>query len=332
MTQPTPLISFITVNYNQTELTLELIESIYQHTDVSFEIIVVDNHSKLSPKSKINRIYPDVRVIVSGVNRGFAGGNNLGVEISKGQFLFFINNDAVITKGSINAILSAFDEPSIGVVSPLICYYPTSAQEVEDDIIQYAGATNVNPFTGRNTILGEKQLNRSQYYQSKPTFYAHGAAMMVKRPVLEKAGLMSEHFFLYYEELDWCERIRKAGYTILCEPKATIYHKESVSVGQTNPLKTYYLTRNRILFMAKNRSRMEYLCFVLFLFLVTVPKNVLTYCLKRDWTHLSAFLRGVKWNFDNNEAHKIALGEPIKRTNPLKNELVGASLNLSTTS
>jgi len=77
MTQPKPLVSFITVNYNQTELTLELIESIYQHTDVSFEIIVVDNHSKLSPKSKIDRIYPDVRVIVSGVNRGFAGGNNL---------------------------------------------------------------------------------------------------------------------------------------------------------------------------------------------------------------------------------------------------------------
>jgi len=230
---------------------------------------------------------------------------------------------------SINAILSAFDEPSIGVVSPLICYYPTSAQEVEDDIIQYAGATNVNPLTGRNTILGEKQPNRSQYYQSKPTFYAHGAAMMVKRSVLENAGLMSENFFLYYEELDWCERIRNAGYTILFEPKATIYHKESVSVGKTNPLKTYYLTRNRVLFMAKNRSRMEYLCFVLFLFLVTIPKNVLVYCLNRDWAHLSAFVRAIKWNFTNNEEHKLALEEPIKRTVPLKNELVVAPLRIS---
>ncbi|MFK7984372.1 MAG: glycosyltransferase family 2 protein [Saprospiraceae bacterium] len=306
MAQQTPLVSFITVNYNQTELTLELIESIYQYTDVPFEIIVVDNASKACPKSKINRIYPDVRVIVSGVNRGFAGGNNLGVEISKGQFLFFINNDAVITQGSINAILSAFDNPSIGVVSPLICYYPTSAQEVEVDVIQYAGATNVNPFTGRNTILGEKQLDQSQYYQSKPTFYAHGAAMMVKREVLEKAGLMSEFYFLYYEELDWCERIRKAGYTILFAPTAKIYHKESISVGKTNPLKTYYLTRNRILFMAKNRSKLEYLVFTLFLFLLTIPKNSLMYCLKGEWQHLAAFWRAIKWNFISNPAHNAA--------------------------
>lgn len=312
MAQQLPLVSFITVNYNQTELTLELIESIYQYTDVSFEIIVVDNHSKISPKSKISRIYPDVRVIVSGVNRGFAGGNNLGVEISKGQFLFFINNDAVITKGSINAILSAFYNPSIGVVSPLICYYPTSAQEVEADVIQYAGATNVNPFTGRNAIIGEKQLDQRQYHQSKPTFYAHGAAMMVKRRILEQVGLMSEFYFLYYEELDWCERIRKAGYTILIEPKAKIYHKESISVGKGNPLKTYYLTRNRILFMAKNRSKQEYFAFTLFLFLLTIPKNTLMYCLKGEWKHLAAFWRGIKWNFTNNSERKAAKEAPIK--------------------
>ena len=306
MAQHIPLISFITVNYNQTELTLELIESIYQYTNVPFEIIVVDNHSKISPKSKISRIYPDVRIIVSGVNRGFAGGNNLGVEVSKGQFLFFINNDAVITEGSINAILSTFDDPSIGVVSPLICYYPTSAQEVEVDMIQYAGATNVNPFTGRNTIIGEKQLDQSQYYQSKPTFYAHGAAMMVKREVLERVGLMSEFYFLYYEELDWCERIRKAGYTIVFTPTAKIYHKESVSVGKTNPLKTYYLTRNRILFMAKNRSQLEYLVFTLFLFLLTIPKNSMMYCLKGEWQHLAAFWRAIKWNFLRNSERKAA--------------------------
>jgi len=322
MSQQTPVVSFITVNYNQTELTLELIESIYKYTKIPFEIIVVDNASKVSPKSKINRIYPDVRVIVSGVNRGFAGGNNLGVEVSSGQFLFFINNDAVITEGAINAILSSFDDPTIGVVSPLICYYPTSAQEVEGDVIQYAGATNVNPFTGRNVIIGDKQLNQSQYYQSKPTFYAHGAAMMVKREVLEKAGMMSEFYFLYYEELDWCERIRKAGYTILFQPKAIIYHKESVSVGKTSTLKTYYITRNRILFMAKNRSKMEYFMFTLFLFLVMIPKNTLVYSIKGQWTHLSTFWKAIKWNYTNNSERKAAMQAPILRPDVLNPLLI----------
>ncbi|MEM1124834.1 MAG: glycosyltransferase family 2 protein, partial [Bacteroidota bacterium] len=271
---------------------------------------------------------PDVKVIVSGVNRGFAGGNNLGVEVSKGQFLFFINNDAVITEGAVNTMIADFNNPFVGMVSPLICYYPMASQDIGADIIQYAGATNVHPLTGRNAIIGEKRRNQSQYYQSKPTFYAHGAAMMVKRKVLETVGLMSEQFFLYYEELDWCERTRKAGYTILFEPNAMIYHKESVSVGASNPMKTYYLNRNRILFMAKNRSRLAYWGFVLYLFLIAIPKNVLTFGLKREWAHLSAFLRAVRWNFTKNEQRKLALGEPVKRAAPLGKEPVVTPLNL----
>ncbi|MEM6321404.1 MAG: glycosyltransferase family 2 protein [Bacteroidota bacterium] len=303
MTQP--LISFITVNYNQTQLTLELIESIYAYTKVPFEIIVVDNDSRESPKDIIVGKYPSVNVIVSGVNRGFAGGNNLGVASSNGQFLFFINNDAVLTEGAIEQLLASLDNPSVGVVSPLICYYPDDSQAA--DVIQYAGATNVHPITGRNTIIGERQANRSQYYQSKPTFYAHGAAMLVKRSVLEKVGMMSEFFFLYYEELDWCEQIRRAGYTILLEPNATVYHKESISVGKGNPLKTYYLTRNRILFMARNRTAGQYLLFSLFLFFVTLPKNIVSYLVKGDWAHLAAFCKGIWWNYRPNPERKTAV-------------------------
>ena len=306
------LVSFITVNYNQLELTLELIASIYEYADVPFEIIVVDNHSNISPKSTIERIYPNVRVIVSGVNRGFAGGNNLGIKISKGDFLFFINNDAVLTKGAVKKILNSFQNaPTVGVVSPLICYYPQSIQQSED-VIQYAGATNVNPFTGRNTIMGEGKKNRGQYRQSKPTFYAHGAAMVVKRAIMEKVGLMSEFYFLYYEELDWCERVRKAGYTILFEPNAKIYHKESISVGKSNPLKTYYLTRNRILFMAKNRSKEQFLLFTLFLFFITIPKNTLAYLLKGQIAHLKAFWKAVYWNFSPSSTKN----DIVRRLNP----------------
>lgn len=292
-----PIISFITVNYNQTELTVELIDSIYQYAPPPFEIIVIDNHSKIPPTQIIGRNYPDVRVIVSGVNRGFAGGNNLGVKVCNGQFLFFINNDAVLTEGAIETILATFDGTSVGMVSPLICYYPSDAQLGRADVIQYAGATNVNPFTGRNTIIGEKQLDQGQYYQLKPTFYAHGAAMILPKKIIEAVGLMSENYFLYYEELDWCERIRKAGYQILFQPKAKIYHKESVSVGKYSPMKTYYLTRNRILFMSKNRTRFEFFIFTLFLFGITLPFNGFKFLIKREWKHLSAFWNGISWNY-----------------------------------
>jgi GT2 family glycosyltransferase len=319
MAQTIPLVTFITVNYNQTQLTLELIASIYQYVEVPFEIIVVDNHSKISPQSEIDRIYPDVRVIVSGVNRGFAGGNNLGIKISKGQFLFFINNDAVLTKGAVSTILASFNEPSIGVVSPLICYYPTAAQQAQPDIIQYAGATDVNPYTGRNTILGDNQIDLGQYNQAKPTFYAHGAAMVIKRAVLEEVGMMSEYYFLYYEELDWCERIRRAGYTILFQPSAKVYHKESVSVGKTNPMKTYYLNRNRILFLSKNRTKMQFLLFSFFFLGISLPWNALKFILKGEWKHLKAFWQAICWNYlPNKERKKILETKELKCSSVLK--------------
>jgi len=296
MKKVVPLVSFITVNYNQTGSTLELIASIYRHVTCTFEIIVVDNHSKISPLKEINRTYPEVKVIVSGVNRGFAGGNNLGLSISKGRFLFFINNDAVLTKGAVVQLLSSFENPNIGAVSPMICYFPTLVGEGKD-IIQYAGATQVNSFTGRNVILGEGQIDQGQYRRSKSTFYTHGAAMMVSRSVIDKVGSMSESYFLYYEELDWCERIRRAGYTILFQPAAKIYHKESVSVGKFSPMKTYYLTRNRILFMSKNKEVGEFIVFSLFLFFIVMPWKTLKYIFKREGAQLSAFYRAILWNY-----------------------------------
>ena len=126
------------------------------------------------------------------------------------------------------------------------------------------------------------------------------------------------------QELDWCERIRNAGYTILFEPKATIYHKESVSVGQMSTLKTYYITRNRILFMAKNRSKLEYFIFTLFLFFVMIPKNVLMYMLKRQWAHLSVFWKAIKWNYTSNSERKAAMQAPVKRSDALIPPLVKA--------
>ena len=285
------------------ELTLELIESIYQHAITPFEIIVVDNDSTINPKETINRIYPDVKVIVSGVNRGFAGGNNIGVRACRGDYLFFINNDAVLTKDALQTMLCTFQQhPKVGIVCPLICYYPSEDSSV--DIIQYAGATNVHPFTGRNTILGEGEIDQRQYHQSKPTFYAHGAAMLVPRAILQEVGMMSEAYFLYYEELDWCERIRKAGFNIIFEPHAKIYHKESVSVGPNNPLKTYYLIRNRILFMAMNRRKEAFLFFTLFLLFIIIPKNLLVYLVKGQTAHLKAFCEAIVWHLKGERSPK----------------------------
>lgn len=289
-----PLISIITVNFNQPEVTLELLESLKESAYKNYEVIVVDNGSTVNPEETLKNRFPEVHYIRSGENLGFAGGNNLGIKKAKGDFLFFINNDTEITPSLFEELLNSFGEnQAIGVVSPKIKYFynPT--------LIQYAGYTPVSSFTGRNMAIGQREEDLGQHDQVCYTSYAHGAAMMVKREVIDQVGGIPEEYFLCYEELDWCAKISAAGYKILYQPKAIIFHKESVSMGSTSPLRLYYMTRNRILFMRRNFSKRDFMVFLLFFSVVSAPKASLLYLLKGQFEHFRAYCKAISWNMKN---------------------------------
>lgn len=284
------------MNYNGLSDTVELLNSIRKFAYPNLEIFVVDNASKENPEKYIATHFPEVIFIRSEKNLGFAGGNNLAVAKAAGEYLFFINNDTEITAGCIERLVLMFDKrPKLGVVSPMLCYFNESDKQ-NGDLIQYAGMTAVNPITARNKIIGEKVRDHGQFNLSSPTSYAHGAAMMVKREVIEAVGTMYENFFLYYEELDWCERIRKAGYEIFIEPNARVYHKESASVGEASTLKTYYMNRNRILFMRRNFSKKKLIAFSAFMACATIPKNLYGFFITGRFNHIAAFTKAVRWN------------------------------------
>lgn len=307
------LVSIITVNYNDLGVTCELLDSIRRINYSDIEIIVIDNASRKNPKIYLNQLYPEVKVIVSKENLGFAGGNNLGVKAAKGEFLFFVNSDAELTEGAIETLLALFkDIPNLGIVSPLLCYYNENPA-IQPDIIQYAGSTPVHPMTARNKTIGELEEDKGQYHTARPTAYVHGAAMMIPRYVIEAAGMMSEKFFLYYEELDWTEKVRRAGYDIYIEPRAKIYHKESISIGKMSTLKTYYINRNRILFMRRNKTAKDLFAFILFLIFATIPKNALLFIVKGQFDHLTAFLKGIWWNVQHRNAN-IKPSPPSKKS------------------
>lgn len=140
------------------------------------------------------------------------------------------------------------------------------------------------------------EKDRGQHEIQKETDLAHGAAMMVPRSVIDKVGMMPEFFFLYYEEVDWCESIKRAGYKVFFVPASKVYHKESMSVGKKSTLKTYYMTRNRLLFMRRNTSGAKKLTWIFFFLLFSLPKNALTYLMKREIDHAKAFWKGLLWN------------------------------------
>lgn len=283
-----PLVSVITVNFRQAAVTCDLLDSIRENSYKNLEIIVVDNGCQEDSTALFKQHYPSVKVLVSRENLGFAGGNNLGIKAATGDYLFLVNNDTIWTDGLVENLLMRFNQDkNIGVVSPKIRYHHTP------NMIQYAGFTEVNALTGRNETIGKNEIDNGQHNTAQKTPYAHGAAMMLRRDVIEKAGLMPEHFFLYYEELDWCCQIRRAGLDIWYEPMALIFHKESASVGKLSPLKVYYQNRNRLLFMKRNIRSVNFGLFITYFFTVTFPVRSFSFLLKRDFSSFMAFQKAV---------------------------------------
>ncbi len=287
-----PLISVITINYDQRKVTLNLLKSLQNVTYKNIEIIVVDNASPNDNPDIIKEKYPNIKLIKSEKNLGFAGGNNLGVRAANGKYLLFINNDTEVPPGFLEPLVDLMEKnPSIGMVSPKIKFH------WNPELIQYAGYTKMNPYTIRNNSIGYHQKDLDSFNKLAETHAAHGAAMMIPRKVIEKVGLMPDVYFLYYEELDWAEMIKRAGYKIYYQPKSFILHKESVSTGKDSPFKTYYLTRNRLIFARRNYKGMTKLVSVIFQLFISCPKNTLKYLSKRQFLHLKAYWKGILWNF-----------------------------------
>jgi len=279
-------ISIITVNFNGYKDTCELIESI--PFDLVSEVIVVDNASKKDEASMLKDKYPQIKIVRSEKNLGFAGGNNLGIKVSTGRYLYFLNNDTVIKDFNVKSLVDRLESDSkIGMVCPKIRF--TWANQP----IQFAGYTPLSKITVRNQSIGFGEEDKGQYDEAHPTPYAHGAAMICKREVIEKAGMMPEDFFLYYEELDWSMMISRAGYQIWYDPGMTVFHKESQTTGQHSPLRTFYITRNRLLLVKRNfTAPVKYLSYLYLIFVVGL-RDCIANALKGRFDLVKATLRGI---------------------------------------
>lgn len=295
-----PLVSVVTVNYNQSAVTCEMLRSLRQVTYPNVEVIVVDNASPSDRPERIREEFPEAILVMSTENLGFAGGNNLGIRKAMGKYLFFLNNDTEVPAGVFEPLVDLLEaSPEIGAVSPLIRYFD------EPHLLQYAGFTEMSRWTVRNHAVGYRQAEVPGLDRPVATHSVHGAAMMVPRSVIDRAGMMPEVYFLYYEEHDWGEMIKRAGYKIYCHPGSYILHKESVSTGKASPMVTYYLTRNRLLFARRNFTGMPFAFSIFFHAFVSFPKNTLQFLLGGSRAHLRAYLRGIGWHFERD--HGTAL-------------------------
>ncbi len=288
-----PLVSVVIVNYNQSKVTGEFLSSFGKISYPNTEIFVVDNASEIRDHAEtIKDKYPCVHFIKNQRNLGFAGGNNTALPFCKGKYVLFINNDTEVEKGFLEPLVEVLEaDTQIAMVSPKIHYFHNP------NIFQFAGFTRINPITIRNFAIGFGKEDKGQYDITCETGSIFGAAMLVSMEVIKKVGMMSEKFFLYYEEHDWAKHIKKAGYKIYYQGKSLVLHKESLATVKESPFQIFYLTRGRILYARRNNHGITRLLSMLYLNLIAVPKQILHYLVKKRPDLAKASFRALWWHW-----------------------------------
>ncbi|MBM3205364.1 glycosyltransferase family 2 protein [Candidatus Shapirobacteria bacterium] len=252
-------VAVIILHFHNQQLTDDCLSSVknLQTDKFRVETIVVNNN----PSEKIDALkkkYLKVIFLKTQKNLGFAGGNNLGLNKAlnnKPEFLLILNNDTLLDKNLLKELLKATGkDEEIGILGPKIYFAPGYEFHHEQyhpqekgKVIWYAGGL----IDWRNLVCshrGVDEIDHGQYQIPGETDFVSGCAMLIKKEVLKKIGFFDEKYFLYLEDVDFCQRAKKAGFKVAFVPQAKLWHLNAQSSEVGGELQDYYLTRNRLLF------------------------------------------------------------------------------------
>ena len=246
----------IVLNWNGYADTIECVKSCLGLDYPSFHIVVVDNCSDDNSESILKMEFPQLAVLQTGKNLGYAGGNNVGIRYAldkKADYIWLLNNDTVVDPKALTELVKAAEsEPAAGMAGSKILFYS------EPTLIHYAGGM-VDADLGISEHIGIYQKDNHQFDALSETGYITGCSLLVKRSLIEAIGFMDEAYFLYFEESEWCLRAKKHGFRLLYVPGSLVYHKESASTRKVGGAATYYMTRNRLYFISRNGTDAKWL-------------------------------------------------------------------------
>jgi hypothetical protein len=240
-------VGVIVLNWNGGDDTLACLASLARLDYPAFEVVVVDNGSTDGSVPAVRRRFPEAVLLLNGENLGYTGGNNVGLlhVLDRGlDYALLLNNDTEVAPDFLRILIEAAEaDPAVGIAGPMIYYYDRPA------VIWSAGGA-IDWRRGRTWMVGLDEQDTGQFgTEPREVDFVTGCALLVKREVLERVGLLDERFFAYYEETEWCVRARRAGFRVIHVPRAHIWHKISPVAQADSPLVHYYMTRNRLLFL-----------------------------------------------------------------------------------
>lgn len=258
-------ISILLINYNSSKDTIACLKSLKKVSTTGFKtnIVIVDNGSIEEFQLPKSLQQSNVEVIRSEANKGFTGGNNLGIyyaiEKYNSDYVLLLNNDTTVDKKFLKELLSVAESDSkIGMVGSKIYFSP--GFEYHKDSYKKSDLGNVLWYAGgsidwKHLVAfhrGVDEVDKGQFDSQEESDFVTGCSMLVKREVLEKVGVFDKKYFLYLEDVDWSIRAQLAGYSLAFAPRSIVYHKNAGSSGGSGSLiHEYYQTRNRLLFAYK---------------------------------------------------------------------------------
>ncbi|MDD5008116.1 MAG: glycosyltransferase family 2 protein [Syntrophorhabdaceae bacterium] len=242
-------VSVIILNYNGTRFTVDCLRALEKQTFKDFEVILIDNGSSDENlgllRTYLNTYSTDIPLQFKHIdkNLGFSGGNNIGLEYTKGVYIALLNNDAEPDSRWLQELVNAMDRnPAVGICASKILVHGSS-------VIDSAGDGFVRSLKGYKRGEGESAENFSS---EEFVFGACAGAALYRREMIGKIGFLDEEFFLIHEDSDLNFRAQLTGWKVLYVPRAIVYHKVRSSIGRWSDLEVYYTLRNSYLVKVKN--------------------------------------------------------------------------------
>lgn len=236
-------VGIVILNYKNAEMTVQCLDSLRKLTYPEWTALVVDNCSCDGSVECLRVAHPDVPVLETESNLGYAGGNKAGYEYyvdKQVDYLWLLNNDTKVDPSSLaHMVAAAESDPKIGAVGCLI-----RDGHNPDDVVACGG--------GRVSLWSGHSSHTANHSRIQDIHFVTGASLLVPMRVIEVMGFLDEGYFLYYEDTDYSLRLRKSGYKLLVATGAVVYHYESGSIGRRSAMQCYYCNRAFVRFMARN--------------------------------------------------------------------------------
>jgi len=253
-------LSIVILNWNVRDLLRQCLTSVYAtRSTLATQVIVVDNASSDDSVAMVRGEFPDVRLIVNAANRGYTGGNNDGIAAAAGRYVLVLNPDTQVIGDALSTLVAyAEAHPDVGLVAPQLLNPDGSVQPSRRRFPTLTTAlfesTWLQSIAPHGVLNDYYMLDRSDD-ETQPVDWAVGACLLVRREVIDQVGKLDEGFFMYSEELDWCRRIKGAGWKIVYLPKAQVIHHMGKSSDQVIAQRHIYFQTSKVRYFRKHHGK-----------------------------------------------------------------------------